>query len=328
MARMVAHGGFCCGMRHISGMSLNTDQTAARLENDIAYSIHAEGGGRLFEVVLNERQMREQPVLDLLRKYGFTLVSSFNNRTGARCAIFHRADSRVPLSYWRNQWGGMTIAPDLQGNLPRIPGTLNLVHPGLTQEERQRQHRLTETGRDARVGDQVRVVNSASDYFGMEGRVTSSTNEFLNIRFTNGERRGQGSARISQRSVRIIQRANQAGQPQVREPVIPAQAPWAFPVHENAGNLPPAPTERVVVPPVRSLFTLYYNVLRAGRSEAGWPTFAAARAAAPRAQSIDAQVFFSDGTTSWTRAVPANFGAQPVAAEEADDEDDGYEAED
>lgn len=333
MADMRAHGGGCCGMRHISGMSLNETYTERHIENDIAYHIRSEEGGRLFEVVLNERQTGDNRVLNLLRKYGFTLVSSFNNRTGSRCAIFHRADNRVPLSYWRTRWNGMVITPEMQGLLPRIPGTIRAIRPEEYRNQT-RNRNIQPNGYTANVGDVVHVTNIDSDYHGQHGRVVSTTADTLIIEFLNGARvNGRTQVRVNRNSVRVTQPANQPNEPQV---AIPEQAPWAFPTHANAGaesarpaaSVVPAPQQVAPEPAPRPLFTFYYNVLRTGRSQAGWPTYAAARNTAPRIRQVDACTHFSDGSTRWTTNVAGDVQAMQPEAVVLAPQADGYPAED
>lgn len=222
MTHMIHHGGACCGMHHIVGMTALEQDGLDRLENNIRLSISREGKGRLFEVVLNARQMENGRVLDVLRRYGFVLTSSFHNRTGSRCAIFHRADTRVALREW-TQWQGMVINNTLEGDLPRV------THPDVP----------TVAG-------------------------------FL----------------ISTRSLCLLNQEQQ-------------EPPVLYPEHNNVG-VPIPPVERLPEP----VATLYHNVFQNGRSDAGWPTYQAAREAAPRAQSIEAQVIFSDGSRHWTAAVP------------------------
>jgi hypothetical protein len=56
-------------------------------------------------------------------------------------------------------------------------------------------------------------------------------------------------------------------------------------------------------PVVRTVISTYHNVLRAGRSDAGWSTRAAAAGAAPRAVRIDRRDVRSDGNIVWTEGV-------------------------
>lgn len=63
---------------------------------------------------------------------------------------------------------------------------------------------------------------------------------------------------------------------------------------------PPAPEPR---PEPRIVLSTFHNVLRDGRSEAGWPTRDAAAAAAPRAQSIDRRDVYASGAVRWVTSV-------------------------
>lgn len=60
-----------------------------------------------------------------------------------------------------------------------------------------------------------------------------------------------------------------------------------------------APQRVVVAPPRRVIHSTFHNVLRGGRSEAGWPTLEAARAAAPRARSVDRRDIYNDGSVEY-----------------------------
>lgn len=75
-------------------------------------------------------------------------------------------------------------------------------------------------------------------------------------------------------------------------------------VHVEQPDVPAPAPQRVEVPaPVRIIHSTFHNVLRDGRSEAGWPTIEAARAAAPRARSIDRKDIYSNGEVQYATNV-------------------------
>jgi hypothetical protein len=71
---------------------------------------------------------------------------------------------------------------------------------------------------------------------------------------------------------------------------------------------PAAPVERIVyrdapAPAPRVIYSTFHNVLMAGRSEAGFGSYALARAAAPRARSVDRRDVYASGAVRWTTSV-------------------------
>lgn len=77
----------------------------------------------------------------------------------------------------------------------------------------------------------------------------------------------------------------------------------AFPNGAAVDVRPPIVAPVAPLAPPRVVCSAYHNVLRAGRSQAGWLSRDVAVAAAPRAQRIDRCDTFSDGTTRWTEGV-------------------------
>ena len=70
-------------------------------------------------------------------------------------------------------------------------------------------------------------------------------------------------------------------------PIVPPAAPAPAPVREEP----------------RIVLSSYHNVLRDGRSDAGWSTREQAFAAAPRAASIDRRDIYASGVTRWVTGV-------------------------
>lgn len=90
MAHIVAHGGSCCGMRHLRGFSaLDTEATIkAQVEN-----CYPANMGGIIEAVLTNAQCnnpRTSHIPEALQKVGFRLVSRFKNpNSGNICNVFH-----------------------------------------------------------------------------------------------------------------------------------------------------------------------------------------------------------------------------------------------
>lgn len=82
--------------------------------------------------------------------------------------------------------------------------------------------------------------------------------------------------------------------------------PWTHerdvPIITNGVDVPVPPPAVVPPGPVPIVYR-YHNVLRSGRSNAGWVTREQAQAAAPRAQRIDRCTFMSNGELIWTEGV-------------------------
>lgn len=89
MARIVSHGGFCCGMRHLAGF--NSRDTEESIREEVRKAMAARAG--VVEVVLTNRQCREartQHIPEILQRVGFKLVSRFKNpNSGNICNVFH-----------------------------------------------------------------------------------------------------------------------------------------------------------------------------------------------------------------------------------------------
>lgn len=75
------------------------------------------------------------------------------------------------------------------------------------------------------------------------------------------------------------------------------------------GDFGPGPRQGVVpaAPPPREepriVISTYHNVLRAGRSEAGFGSYEQARTAAPGARSVDRRDVYASGAIRWTTGV-------------------------
>jgi hypothetical protein len=129
MARLVGHGGGCCGIRHIrdfgfhrtptirsnSGVIVNQGNDRASLEALISQTRQNKTEGMLIEVVLTNSQCRAMPdLVEDLFDLGFTVVNRFKNPNSRNiCNVFHynksprsltsRLPYRLPSSKRKNQ---------------------------------------------------------------------------------------------------------------------------------------------------------------------------------------------------------------------------------
>ena len=86
MARTYAHGGGCCGVRHLC---LFTGRESSR---EIRLNVNsAAAASTLLEAVLTNGQLKTYPALrGILEAEGFRLVTSFRNgNSGSTCNVFH-----------------------------------------------------------------------------------------------------------------------------------------------------------------------------------------------------------------------------------------------
>jgi hypothetical protein len=119
--QLTRHGGRCCGIRHIYGFSGGPKQLAynydcgrnsrllTQLKRHIRENGLVRGGkGKMFEVVLTDNQITENPDwIPELKTLDFRLVTRFHNSTGGWCNVFHKTsgvcrDDKVP-SWWKDE---------------------------------------------------------------------------------------------------------------------------------------------------------------------------------------------------------------------------------
>ena len=158
MATISAHGGGCCGMRHIQGFrdgdGENVRQLARRTQP------YADSRHQL-EVILSDLQTRENPaLLAALARLGYVYTSSWSGQHSTPVHLFLRAKYRLALesahfyNRWVNDLNGMLPHPGLGGPLPRW-----------TEPVRAAQQRWE-------VGTRVRCINPRSPNHGLPGTIT------------------------------------------------------------------------------------------------------------------------------------------------------------
>lgn len=195
MVTLRAHGGSCCGMRHIHSFSGQENNNPDLIDQALSQAINGQG----VEVVLSGAQVESYPnVLERLAQLGFVLDGHWRNgnhgsqtdpraNPGTHNYRFTRADRREALNAGpiARRWRGMVLTPGLAGLLPMFSGTYT-NRPA----EREIAHytRLIPTGHQTlehragngrrppfSVGDTVRVTNARSVRNGREFAVLRCT---------------------------------------------------------------------------------------------------------------------------------------------------------
>lgn len=272
---MVYHGGQCCGMRHIYGMdNVSVDELDRRIRE---LDNEAGQGNRLIEVVLSSRQVGERRAGNAGARWHETVMAAggwpavLQERGFRLVSRFNNSNSSNDCYVFHRVPRFNSLEP---ANLPFdwrhevAPRVPAAGGPG----------RMTAAAaRPAgalRVGDRATYNNPNNRNHGNTAEITWISGDG---RFVSGRWTATGAD---------FQRYSAAGFTVTRE--APAQ---------------PAPDPRRTV----ATISTFHNVLRAGRSEAGFPTWVAARAAAPRARQVDRKdtVVRADGTTTvnWIEGV-------------------------
>jgi hypothetical protein len=309
MVALAAHGGHCCGARHLYGFSAVENQNP----NEIVRQLATSDSGRLVEVILNGDQVRGYPAaVAKLAELGFVLVGHYiNNNHNSHNYVFHRADRRLPLTglAW---WPGQVITPAMRGNLTPHR-TLTQHIPARPTPPRPQPVLMRQHGRNfLLIGDRVRVNNERSARHGREFIIDSFRQEWgSNDTAVMRDPVDGGLFVLSVYSLIVVTRVAEPAPVPAPPPAAPPAVPQ-LPVqrhdqpdlHRIEGVARPAPAPVAPPPPPPTVVSsTFHNVLRTGRSEAGWMTLAQAREAAPRARSVDRRDVYSDGTVRWVEGV-------------------------
>lgn len=312
MARLVLHGGDCCGMRHIHEFrDEDENNNIAELKRQVA--IVADNTYNL-EVILSDRQTQNNPgLVDELARLGFVYTTPWTGNHGTPVHLFHRAKTRLALqdAHFFNRWcqnGGMLPNPGLGGRLPvwnEQPGQRN--HAGEVNPNQLRERRYNHII----PGDVVRV-RGGSRRAGRTFTVTRtgimrnnygypSTRIFMNdVRENNAE-----FGIIPTNCVIMIRIENR---PQVHDRQNNANAPDPATVYRHPAlgerNEPQpndAPQEPVDV------LTEWFANLRTVGLRGPFTTREEAVAAFPRCRNFTCRSVRSDGTThSFDRRITPN----------------------
>ncbi len=113
-----AHGGSCCGARHIHGFDSGTEAALDTINTALAQAPTR----RAVEVILNGSQVGRYPgILGRLAQLGFVYDGHWKNGNhDSDNYRFTRCDDRRPLTL--AGWTGMVMDPALTGTLPALPG--------------------------------------------------------------------------------------------------------------------------------------------------------------------------------------------------------------
>lgn len=273
-----AHGGGCCGVRHISGMDHGTEQ---ELDELLAQVCPNDNPNRLTEIILSSRQIatlpdRRNPERGwpaILNERGFRLVSRFtNSNSDNECFIFHHVPEFLSLDpadmprRMREWTHGVDYTPPVveQRTQPRVemPVRNNITNPT-----------------EYTVGRRVRRISRDGGGNSLENPVGSTgTIERVAAPDVNG-------TLISVR----FDHNNQAVRAYThRFELIPEENP-----------------EPVLEETPRVLLSTYHNVYRrSGRSSWGWDSYAQAESSGEvTVVRVDRRDVMSDGEIVWTENV-------------------------
>lgn len=107
MATVSSHGGRCCGIRHIYGLSdFRGLITSEQLKNLVKqFNGKCRTRGRLMEIVATDAQLRDPQLLEALKENKFKLVQRFiNANSGNYCNVFHFHPRPQPLDDLPFDW--------------------------------------------------------------------------------------------------------------------------------------------------------------------------------------------------------------------------------
>jgi len=294
MATLTAHGGGCCGMRHIYGFREIQETNVADLTRLTAGN---EGNSNLqFEVILSDRQTRENPLLvDELARLGYVYTSSWTGQHATPVHLFLRARNRLALSSanfynrWVNDNNGMLPHPSLAGPLPALAEIRRtpVVLPLGAQRVAEQNNLL--------AGDRVRVNSPTSRYHNEEAMI---------IRFS-GDRWGgfSGVLNINHNGrlaeIRVTNLVRIFDNPEAGPPVAPPPPPLPYRHPTNPHGWPLPAQAPAAVPagfPRRLILSQFYCVFRnTGQASRVFETMAAGQEAYPRATQWFERKVYSDG---------------------------------
>ena len=283
MVVITAHGGNCCGARHIYDFRNNVQDDIRQLERHI----RENRNHLLMEVILSNRQATEKPqVIDKLQELGFVYSSSWVGNHGTPVHRFERTGRRLALNTNQFNWRGMTSSDRLRGDLPNLTDETNAGRNGIGLRMSDAQNNTLE------VGDLVEIVGSTSRYNGQRFRITRFTRNYegagrngFKAVFQNQGGGGGGFSIILGNLVRSMRGDNHNQNQQE----IPQQ------LHDNAEVVQ---QEAIPVEP-RVVFSTWHNNYRTTGRGAGFDTLLLAREAAPRCRRQDRRDIMSDETIVW-----------------------------
>lgn len=113
------HGGSCCGMMHLRGMSAHLGQHDEQsyereMKRHIAASLPTHNSNRVVEVTMTDDQLRTPWIPGVLRRCGFKLVNRFrNSNSGNNVNVFHRIKKSLSMAVedLPFEWGPPILPP-------------------------------------------------------------------------------------------------------------------------------------------------------------------------------------------------------------------------
>lgn len=268
------HGGGCCGAQHLQGFDARHGGGIESENLRQLLRLTSEQPNHLLtEVILSDRQTREQPnLIEKLQLYGFVYTTSWTGNHGTPVHRFERTGRRLALSANNFNWQGMVASDTLQGNLPPLPPAE--VEEALRVDAVRRDMR----GNEVRIGDTVNIRNTNHTYWNNNVVVIGFSETPAGYSRVDFMVRGN-VCHCALSSVVRSQQARQANMQGAAE--IPEQ------LHENAQ---PAPAQEPQV--VHS--TYHNNYARTGLG-AGFDTLELAQQAGPRCRRRCRRDIYSNG---------------------------------
>lgn len=241
MVTLSAHGGGCCGMRHLRGFGAEENNNPDLIDEALAGAINGQG----VEVVLNGTQVQNLPrVLERLAELGFVLDGHWRNgnhgqqdfrnaaaptegELGSHNYRFTRADRRQPLGEGpiAGRWGGMVVTPGLRGLLTGMHG----ARVDNQRDARLRQHYTRPLPRGYQVlwrrggqntdlnalrqGDTVRVTNRASRRYNREFTIIRIQGDQWDRRVVMHDDQDQRDFNLTEGSVTLVRRGEEGAAP-------------------------------------------------------------------------------------------------------------------
>lgn len=283
---VAAHGGGCCGMRHVRSISYATTAaglTPAQAITAFDTAVSQVPHGRTAEVILTNTQMTSPsyaPVLARMAELGFVLVNRYlNDNSGNENFVFHRtAHLKALVGGAANRWNGLVRHPGLNAELPAV--------------------HVAGAGEAIRVGDIVSVSGlSTSHARGMADleviRIAAGGTAVL--RLPDGRESTPNSEYVT-----VIRRGNPAPGAPINYLARVDDGPEPLVRHLPSPAAPPLPVEVPAPVPVVEVFSTFHNIYRDGRVGAGYDSELLATEARRGQGEIRRRTIRSDGTFTWS----------------------------
>lgn len=279
MVRLIAHGGHCCGARHLFGFGENEN----RDPDSIITALRNAPPKRQVEVILNGDQIASYPhVLDKLADLGFVYTGHYiNGNHMSNNHVFTRCDDRLPLVNADGtcaipNWRGQVLTPGTRGQLPN-PARL--------------------AGGGIRRNSEVRVNSPTSRRHGGVYTVRDIRDVDYVLKAIMFDPMTHSEFAIVLTNLELVNAPVEAQPPRHDQPDAPNGA-YIPPV------VPPARGLRQEEVPVIRVFSTFHNVYRMSGRMSGYDTLEEARAKTGRnALRLDRRDIMSDGSVRWVEGI-------------------------